>query len=499
MKKRYLMILLAYSIGAMTACGGSSQGQPEKPTASVQTEAEVLPEATRKGESEEQVQQEGEKQTVEEMPSANAPSEEDTVSVDLGKPIKSVAVQDRPVKSEYVIGEEFTVEGGTLLITYEDGTTAVVPMTAEGVKITPPGLSASGTKQVKIDVGSQKVRFAIKVVNKSYQVTFDENYEGAPEAQVESVNKGHSVAEKSVTREGYTLIGWYTNRDYQEKYQFDSIVTGDMTLYALWQKDGATYHTVTFDYGFYGARITSYSYPVLEGETIQEPKTKPERTGYAFDKWTTKDGAAFDFAATVAEDTTVLASWTKTVSGENDYVFEAEDTSLKGKTGPALSGDALETGMIVAIEDRNASNDRCVSYLYQEGNSLEFDFASDIEVNDAVIAISLSAEYRDYTYTPENFAIYLNGEELAYEPIVFTGVPAPDDNKVDCLPFAYYLVGENLTIQEGANRLQVMTMNSEPMVGTTLKAAAPMVDAVKITTSAVLTWDAQKNLPAANY
>ena len=66
------------------------------------------------------------------------------------------------------------------MITYEDGTTAVVPMTAEGVEITPPGLSASGTKQVKIDVGSQKVRFAIKVVNKSFQVTFDENYEGAP-------------------------------------------------------------------------------------------------------------------------------------------------------------------------------------------------------------------------------------------------------------------------------------------------------------------------------
>lgn len=35
-------------------------------------------------------------------------------------------------------------------------------------------------------------------------------------------------------RDGYTFVGWYTDRDCTEEYDFDAIVTGDLTLYAKW-------------------------------------------------------------------------------------------------------------------------------------------------------------------------------------------------------------------------------------------------------------------------
>ena len=50
------------------------------------------------------------------------------------KTVKSITVATMPTKTEYVVGETFTAEGGELEVTYTDGTTETVPMTAEGVK-----------------------------------------------------------------------------------------------------------------------------------------------------------------------------------------------------------------------------------------------------------------------------------------------------------------------------------------------------------------------------
>ena len=422
----------------------------------------------------------------------DGPSEQD-------KTVAGIEVAKKPTKLEYAVGDTFSLEGGTILVEYEDGTSEEISMTAEGVEVTPPGLSAPGTKRVKLEYGGEDCSFYVTVVNKSFTITFELNYEGAPAASSVSVLQGKTAEDPEATRAGYTLVGWYTSKDYIEKYDFATAVMSDMTLYALWTKDGETYFDVTFDYDFYGARITEYTYPVISSGKVTEPSVDPERFGYRFDGWFDTAGNAFDFNGTITADTTIVAHWVKTVTGKNDYVFEAEDVDLTGKSGPALSGQAVETGMIVTIEDRNASGDRCVSYLYRNGLYLDFVFASDIDVSDATVYVSLSAEYRDFTYTPDNYGIYLNGDKIDYDDISFTGVPAPDDNYVDCLPFQYYTLGVNMHIKEGENVLRLMTENSEPMTGTTLEAAAPMVDAVKINTSAVLTWDGSKGLPCDNY
>ena len=98
------------------------------------------------------------------------------------------------------------------------------------------------------------------------------------------------------------MVGWYTNRDYIEKFDFETAVTSDLTLYALWTQDGATYHDVTFDYDFYGARITEYSYPVIEGGKVAKPSADPERYGYVFAGWYDTSGVEFDFDGAITAD-----------------------------------------------------------------------------------------------------------------------------------------------------------------------------------------------------
>lgn len=54
------------------------------------------------------------------------------------KKVTSVEVETMPNKTVYVIGEEFSAEGGTLKVTYDDGTTEIVAMTDSGVKLSKP-------------------------------------------------------------------------------------------------------------------------------------------------------------------------------------------------------------------------------------------------------------------------------------------------------------------------------------------------------------------------
>ncbi len=421
--------------------------------------------------------------------------------IDPSKKIKKLTVEKEPDKVYYEVGEVFTVEGGIVRVIYDDGTEQLVPMTSSDFTVAEPSMSAVGTKNINVKAGGKKCTFTVRVASKSYDFIYNLNYEGAPEAECVSVVKGQTPERKEPVREGYTFITWYANRDNVYEYDFSAGVTEDTEIFAFWKKDGASYVDVTFDRAYYGDLYEKYAYPVEVGTAVAQP-SDPVRLGYVFDKWVDASGNAYDFTGPVDGAMTLTAVWQKVVSGRQTYVFEAEDTSLRNKVGPAFSGTCSEEGMIVnAPEGRGCSNGRFVSFLYREENSLEFYLACDEDLTDVTLYARLSAELRDFTYDPSNYAILVNDEPMQYNAISFVNVPMSEDaaSALDCLPFEDYLIGVNVTLRQGRNLIQLVTKNSVPMDGTTLEAAAPIVDCLKVETEGVVIWDANRGLPASNY
>ena len=70
----------------------------------------------------------------------------------------------------------------------------------------------------------------------TYSVSFDLNYENAPNSPVtQNVKAGNLAYEPQIEREGYQLIGWYTSKtDFSEIFDFSQEINNNFRLYAKW-------------------------------------------------------------------------------------------------------------------------------------------------------------------------------------------------------------------------------------------------------------------------
>lgn len=177
--------------------------------------------------------------------------------------------------------------------------------------------------------------------------------------------------------------------------------------------------------------------------------------------------------------------------GSETYTFEAEYAKLP-TIGAGWSGGA--GGVSPDMDkDFNASNEYFVVGLYANGSTLTFEINSDKAVDDAKIVARLStedpasllngggADPKSFSLTKDTFQIKVNGTALGYDTITFNNIKKT--NK-----FKDYTVGTNVSLKEGVNVIELVTNNSVSLGGTT-QATAPVIDNIKITTSANLTWN----------
>lgn len=117
---------------------------------------------------------------------------------------------------------------------------------------------------------------------------------------------GSTMSEPNLkTREGYTLDGWYTTKDFQEntKFDFNTSIEDDMTLYAKWNQNEYTVKVETNG----GSAVNDMK--VLYGKTIKEPTSNKE--GYTLEGWyTDKDfKTQWNFNDAVKSNMTLYAKW----------------------------------------------------------------------------------------------------------------------------------------------------------------------------------------------
>ena len=140
-------------------------------------------------------------------------------------------------------------------------------------------------------------------INK-YKVTFDSN--GGSKVDPRVVEYGLYAQEpEKPTLKGFTFAYWYLD-DENKAYDFDTTpITEDITLTAKWEINK---FKVTFDTD--GGEPIPGDQFVEWGLFVEEPTTKPTKTGYTFDGWYLGD-EKYDFSAAVEQNITLTAKWTQ--------------------------------------------------------------------------------------------------------------------------------------------------------------------------------------------
>lgn len=104
------------------------------------------------------------------------------------------------------------------------------------------GYTFAGWEPVVADKVTGNATYTAKWEAKSYTVTYNSN--GGTVVKPETVTYGNKATKPTnPTRSGYTFAGWYTdNEKFFNKYDFNTLVTGNIILYAKWNTNYVPYY-----------------------------------------------------------------------------------------------------------------------------------------------------------------------------------------------------------------------------------------------------------------
>lgn len=140
------------------------------------------------------------------------------------------------------------------------------------------------------------------IVN-TYTIIFNTN--GGSAVASQTVNSGSkAMIPTAPTREGYTFVGWYTNANCTTAYNFNTLVTNNIILYAKWEQN---VYTISFETNG-GTEIQNQA--VYSFGNVIKPED-PTKEGFVFSGWYTDSRLTeeYDFTNVVTNNLTLYASW----------------------------------------------------------------------------------------------------------------------------------------------------------------------------------------------
>ena len=108
-----------------------------------------------------------------------------------------------------------------------------------------------------------------------YTVTFESN--GANAVSSQKVDKNTTAKEpEPPVKEGYNFAGWFTDKEFTEKFDFSTKITKNITLYAKWENEDNTKNQIIFTIGkkeamVFGEEKQNDVSPVLKGDRAYLP------------------------------------------------------------------------------------------------------------------------------------------------------------------------------------------------------------------------------------
>ena len=261
------------------------------------------------------------------------------------------------------IGEDAFQDNTTITsVTIPDSVTEIGKLTAPTVEgYTFDGLYADAAHTTEFDFSTPitgDTTIYAKWTANDYYVSFFTEHGDPPTSQNVKYN-GTATDPGTLSEEGYTFDGWYTDDNYSKKFDFTKPITSNTTVYAKWTAKDYEVSFVTE----HGDAPTSQN--VKYNGTANDPG-KLSEDGYTFGGWYTDETykTKFDFSTPITGDTKVYAKWEKNapvlpdtyalnVSGAFVYVDGVDVTAPAGDTSLPLEKDA--SVRLVADPDRMPS------------------------------------------------------------------------------------------------------------------------------------------------
>lgn len=239
-------------------------------------------------------------------------------------------------------------------------------------KITNPGENLTYEIAVDCSKGSNngllqvsKVEYFVEITN--YNVAFFDGAEEYTNLATKVEENGKLERPTDPEKKDMVFVGWYTDSEFKEPYNFDSSVTSNLKLYAKFEAAAAVEtQTVTF---MKDAETPYDTSVVKKGNTVGVP-AEPTNDGYSFGGWYTDVNCttAYDFNTSVNEDITLYAKWLAkyTVSFDTDG-------------GSTVESQTVVTGNKATKPASNPTKDgyNFKGWYKDSAHTNEFDFEND--------------------------------------------------------------------------------------------------------------------------
>ena len=197
-------------------------------------------------------------------------------------------------------------------------------------------------------------------------------------------------------KENYTFAGWYNGN---EKFDFTTVPTGDVTLTAKWDINKYTVKFVS-DYGSFADQ------PIEHGGTIDPDKlTIPKVDGYTFGGWYAdeKHTIEFDFNTQITSNTTVYAKWT---AKNYEVSFVTEHVDAPTSQNVPYNGTATNPGELTA------EGYTFIGWYADDTHTTEFDFSTQITHDTKVYAKWEKNAPNTYTLNVSGAFVYVDGVDV---------------------------------------------------------------------------------------
>ena len=214
------------------------------------------------------------------------------------------------IENKYTL--TFDANGGTGSMTPKTDLTGEYTLPANGFTA-PSGkqfkgwsLTTAGETVTKVDMTENRTVYAIweDIPVVTYTVTFDVN--GGTSVASQNVNAGEKATEPTPapTKEGFTFDGWYEDATLNTKFDFNTQIVSEITLYAKWIENK---YTLTFDANGGTGSMTPKT--DLTGEYTLPANGFTAPSGKQFKGWSLTTAGETVTKVDMTENRTVYAIW----------------------------------------------------------------------------------------------------------------------------------------------------------------------------------------------